>query len=60
MNIDFSKCGTDGNSPLYASCKNGHVDIVEMLLDNNEDTTHCDDQYFTLHVKAVKSKSFNH
>jgi ankyrin repeat protein len=34
----------DGASPLYIACHNGHLDIVEKLLDNvNTDVNKCTD-----------------
>jgi len=30
---DVNKKDCNGNTPLVAACRNGHMDIVEMLLD---------------------------
>jgi ankyrin repeat protein len=31
---DIKKCNNNGASPLYIACQDGHLDIVEKLLDN--------------------------
>jgi ankyrin repeat protein len=32
---DINKCRDGGESPLYMACQNGHLDIVEKLLDQS-------------------------
>ncbi|VDI81551.1 Hypothetical predicted protein, partial [Mytilus galloprovincialis] len=36
-NADVNQCDEDGISPLYVTCKGGHTDTVELLLQNNAD-----------------------
>jgi ankyrin repeat protein len=35
-NVDINQCGGQSNkTPIYSACRNGHTDIVQILLDNN-------------------------
>jgi ankyrin repeat protein len=38
LNVDINQHGSYVNkTPIYYACRNGHTDIVQILLDNNCD-----------------------
>lgn len=42
LKANFNKCDSHGWSPLMYACREGHIEIVRILLDKGADYNRCD------------------